>query len=696
MEREWQERVKRLEQEVAQLQAEVAKLKHGHEKQYVAPKTEEKPVIITKTKAVIKQPVEKAINETKAPEIVAKPTKSFEERITTILPKLFMVILVLGILWGLKLASEFGFLSDTVKVMMAYIVSIAIGIYAWRLEKKKEEVTAMVISLYGGSFIIGILATAAGSILYEIFALTVALAIALLYIAYGVAISYLKGSQALTTFVVFTSLLLPYLLEYMDFEKVFILIYIILIFGAIQLVILQHQQQIALYIAMIFSLLAIQIIWFTQYNQTLYFACSIIILLALFLNSWWQLFIRSERWKVIQEGALFSVSSFVLLLFNIFILNEPYQIGYLFIIFVLYVIMAFIAHKKSERHVFDIAATIALLLTFNMVMTFDFAQDYDRLAYVLSALAGMMLAIRLRASLMKITYSTILFMMAFALYATTDVRPFWYVENIAIIVLIVGLALAYIYAKRPKEELMRFERGLAKYYAMDVIAASIIFFVILYMAKLDFAYISTTSHIPYIVFSLTAIALLVVLIMDNRWLGIFAPALLIVCYFTQSLALLTSGTMDNTHSVLQLVTRSIFILTLIALLADIYKEGRIYQKWKRFIEKYIEIYINVGILLTLLHFINLASYLYAIDLLTWGIAIMMKTLILFAAASLTILLGRRRQWKKVTATGFILLLIAIFKLIFFDLATLNLLIRAILFMIIGAAGMLLSGRLGRK
>ncbi|WP_107838195.1 DUF2339 domain-containing protein [Metasolibacillus meyeri] len=711
MEREWQERIERLEQEVTQLQAEVARLKHNDGKAHVAINAEENPfksMMNTKVKAVIKPLTEEASIETSEPPIATKPPvekpiietreprKSFEERITAILPKLFMLILVLGILWGLKLASDFGFLSDIVKVLMAYVVSIAIGLYAWRLEKKKEAITAMVVSLYGGSFIIGILATAAGAILYEIFALMVALAIALLYIAYGIAISYFKGNQALTSFIAFTSLLLPYLLEYMNFEKVFILIYIIIIFGALQLVILQHQQQIALYIAMFFSLLAIQLIWFTQDNQTSYFAFSLIIVLALFLNSWWQLFKASEKWKVLQEGALFSISSFTLLLLNIVIFNKPYQIGYLFIVLALFTSLALIAYKKSERHVFDVAATIALLVTFNIVLTFDFAEGYDQLALVLAALAGIMLAIRLQAPLMKITYSVILFNLAFILYVTTTIRPFWHAENIAIIALIIGVIAAYIYGKVPKGEPTRFESWLAKYYVMDSISAAIILYIMLYLAKLDYAYISTAHHIPYVVFSLTALCMLVVLAMDNRWLGIFAPALLIVCYFTQSMALLTTGFMDNTHIALQLITRGIFIFVLISLLADLYKKGLIYQKWKKFIEKYIEVYIIVAMLITILHFMNVASYLYMIDIWAWGISVMMKTLLLFAAASIAILLGRKRQWKKVSAAGFILLLIAICKLIFFDLATLNLVIRAILFIVVGAAGMLLSGRLGRK
>ena len=57
------------------------------------------------------------------------------------------------------------------------------------METKKGGAQAITVSLYGGAFIIGILTTAAGAILYEVLPLYVALAIALLYIAYGIFIS---------------------------------------------------------------------------------------------------------------------------------------------------------------------------------------------------------------------------------------------------------------------------------------------------------------------------------------------------------------------------------------------------------------------------------------------------------------------------------------------------------------------------
>ena len=114
------------------------------------------------------------------------------------LPKVFMVILVMGVLWGLKLVSDYGYLSDGVKIILAYVLSVGLAVIAYVLERRKVGSIAITISLYGGAFIVGILTTAPSAILYEIIGLIPALGITSLYIGYGIAISYLKKNEALT------------------------------------------------------------------------------------------------------------------------------------------------------------------------------------------------------------------------------------------------------------------------------------------------------------------------------------------------------------------------------------------------------------------------------------------------------------------------------------------------------------------
>lgn len=220
---ELERRIAKLEEEMADLRQELSILK-GSQSTEKNNTLDARQSMIKQSEPIKPKPVlESKPIPTKVAEKEVQPQPSMEERVMWALPKVFMVILVMGVLWGLKLVSDYGYLSDGVKIILAYVLSLGLAVIAYVLERRKVGSSAITISLYGGAFIVGILTTAASAILYEIIGLIPALGITLLYIGYGIAISYLKKNEALTVFVAFTSLLLPYLLEYMDFSAVIIL-----------------------------------------------------------------------------------------------------------------------------------------------------------------------------------------------------------------------------------------------------------------------------------------------------------------------------------------------------------------------------------------------------------------------------------------------------------------------------------------
>ena len=184
MDRDLQRRVERLEEEVRHLRQELTVLKaRGDEKTDYLPEAKstvsqlkktlfDKPTPKQRTTEEDKFAFEQVIQTQTEP---TKPQRSLEETITWMLPKVFMVILVLGVLWGLKLISDYGYLSDHVKIVLAYALSIGLIVLPYILEKKQKSSQAIIISLYGGAFIIGILTTAAGAILYDVLHLNLSL-----------------------------------------------------------------------------------------------------------------------------------------------------------------------------------------------------------------------------------------------------------------------------------------------------------------------------------------------------------------------------------------------------------------------------------------------------------------------------------------------------------------------------------------
>ena len=192
MSTEMEQRIAKLEKEVVDLRQQVDALERHRQKEHGPKISTSKPFnldspIAPKPKPQLEPAIEKVVT----------PTRTLEESIMWALPKVFMVILVLGVLWGLKLVSDYGYLSNEVKIILAYVLSVALAVTAYVLENKNFGSQAITISLYGGTFIIGILTTAAGAILYDILGLYVALLIALMYIGYGIAISFLRKMRFL-------------------------------------------------------------------------------------------------------------------------------------------------------------------------------------------------------------------------------------------------------------------------------------------------------------------------------------------------------------------------------------------------------------------------------------------------------------------------------------------------------------------
>ena len=408
MDQQLERRVELLEEEVQRLRKELTTLKtaNGEKIQHVPVTTS---TVSQPTKISFDQPTPRpATNET--PSQPVKPQRSLEETITWILPKVFMVILVLGVLWGLKLISDYGYLSDHIKIVVAYALSVSLVVVPYLLEKKQKSSQAIIISLYGGAFIIGILTTAAGAILYDVLHLHVALIIALVYVIYGICISYYKANEILTIFVIFTSLLLPYLLEYMEFSELLIIQFVVILYSAIQFVVVKRRQQIALHITTSFTHLSALALWGLSENVDTYFAIGLLLISAIYLYSWWKLYNPESKWRAVHEGLLFSYHVFALITL-LWVTNDAEFNTLLFLLMlVIYSITALVAYKEHLQHVVDVAATVTFLAFIFMMMTFNLSDEMLILLFSFIAFSGVMLGMRLRATVMKITYSLAFFL----------------------------------------------------------------------------------------------------------------------------------------------------------------------------------------------------------------------------------------------------------------------------------------------
>lgn len=541
---------------------------------------------------------------------------------------------------------------------------------------------------------VGILTTAAGAIIYDVLGLYVALIIAVIYIAYGIWISYVKQNEVLTSFVAFTSLLLPYLLEYMDFSGLLIVGFVLVLMVVLQLVIVKHQQRIALYVTTFFAVLAIAVVETTDADRLL-FALSYVAILKIFLYSRWRLYDAASKWKTVYEGLLFSASAFILMLINFMVIDEKFAEGVLIVTLLLFAGAAWYVWKQGARNVFDVVATLALLTLMNVFLMMNLPDETERLLVALSAFAGLMVALKLRASFMKVTYTFVFMMTSLVIFTINDVEPFFTLENITLLLLIAMMVAAFMLAKRPKEELTKFEQLMSKVHAIELAPVFIMAFSLLYMYKIDLAYF-TDASLPYCTLIFIALAMALAITAPSQFAGKLLPVFLVVSFFFSMAILTLTYGYNATDEVFNIVTRLLYIAMVVAILVDLYMEGSIYTNWQKYLASKIESCLMIGTIVTVGLVMSLSECLSFAGFIGREVSVIMNTVSIFVAAGIALMLGTKREFRNLKLTGFGLLVFGIFKLIFFDLSSLDLLIRSVLFIVIGGVGLLLSNRLLRK
>lgn len=687
--REMLERIVALEQEVRSLRTEVHHLKKHVKFEQVAPIQKE----VTPTFVPPKQPIQQETPVFIEPE-VRKETeppeekRSLEEIFTRALPRIFMVILVLGVLWGLKLVSDYGFLSDRLKIIAGFALSIGLAVFAFMMEKKQKGSQVVALSLYGGSFIVGILTTAAGAILYDVLSLTIALLFALMYIVYGVFISYVKGNEALTVLVVFTSLLLPYLLEYMEFSASVIGIFIVLLFAVVQVVILKHTQKKALYIGMAFSILALAIVSTFHSERVVFFAIAIVTLYTIFLGSYLRINFSESK---IHASIGFSFTIVVLTLLNAILWQKEGMLLLLLIVLLAILSAAlYIVFMKKDRLLIDLFATLGSLTVLNIIAQLNISWELNVLLLVIFAFAGFALAIKHGIVFMKWVQGLAFSLLAFFVVVFYDVQPLLSIKHLALVLVIAMLVVLYYllrqYKRTPIEKKNRI------FTLEDVYPCLLYIVTLIYIWKLDWAYMPL-HFTTYLMYSAIAIGFVAVIVVNRTIIGRYLPILAAVVYGYAGLVLLSNVWVEERAFAIALLVRLLYIAILWAVVVDLWKKGKIYQNYEAVCARFTEQIIIGSMIISIVWFFTMTHFMNFHALINWSTAVIFNTVSIFIIACLSLFLASKRSYRDLKLVGIGLLFFGIVKMIFFDLSELDILIRSISFMVIGAIGLVISNKL---
>ncbi|MGG7219134.1 DUF2339 domain-containing protein [Bacillus sp. ATD] len=193
---ELNKRVGRLEQELESVKREIAYLAAGKKEQTVV-KTEEHPKINKETEVPQKTPAPR------------KENRTLENMAGNWLPKIFIFVFLLGMIWAFVAAAEKGWINAYMRVGAGLIVSIVLYVLGSRSHKKNASVLGS--SLLAGSNIVYIVSLFAGNMLYQIIPTPLTMILLAAGVAGGVYISRKYRSQTLIAIIVAGVYLYPFL-----------------------------------------------------------------------------------------------------------------------------------------------------------------------------------------------------------------------------------------------------------------------------------------------------------------------------------------------------------------------------------------------------------------------------------------------------------------------------------------------------
>ena len=236
------QRVSDLEGEVNTLKRQLAEMKTPSS--HVAEKVE-KVHLASIMERLPEQPVRDEVP------IQQKVRKEFdlEKALSNWLPRVFMFILLLGVLWGLKVGMDHGFITNPVRVGMGYTGTILLYFLGMRYYNGGKK--GFGLTLLGGFIGLGILTTFAAHLLYGYLNFTIAFVIGVAYIIAGLLLSRKTKSETLTIFSGIAGFLLPFLLEGEGATSIQFCAYILLLFLSLFYVSLSQKHKYTFYVTFV-------------------------------------------------------------------------------------------------------------------------------------------------------------------------------------------------------------------------------------------------------------------------------------------------------------------------------------------------------------------------------------------------------------------------------------------------------------
>ena len=621
-----------------------------------------------------------------------QPKKEFdlEKMLSKWLPKMFMFILLLGVLWGLKVVGDRGYLTNATRIVGGYAGTAILYYFGMRYFNRKNKVFGF--TLLGGFIALGILTTFAAHHLYGYFNFITAFMIGVAYIVAGLWLSEKTKSETLTIFSAIAGFLLPFLLEGEGVSSYQFCAYILLLFLSLFYVSLRQQHKYTFYITFLLFHLTLLVygVFIGMGENTVIVGTVLIqhlVLLFFYLTG------KISR-HVFTEALIYT--NFVFTLGWIKILEGSQEIWIYGLFALLYVLITGYFFMKKDELLSGVLSAVAIFAISAFILSFSFDKaNVTLLLLLINGTAGVWIGLRLNTLRTLITGSFVYVLSAYTVFLFTDILSFLSLEHGIWLVFLYSIVLIYytIYEYTPP-----FLKGKMKDIDISLIIGQVI--VLVYVIRLTHLVLQNTAfnHNTFThIYGLVLIVVLASMYLIHKWhRGLYVAHAVVTQFLILGLVMMVTGLYNfgDKSLLFNLGVETFYMLILATIFIGIMKD--------RFYIQLNGLKNNLPMLaigLQIVFFLYLNKWTISIALfyeVELEYFLLVHTFILFAFSFASISIGRKLTWKPVKYFGAVLILICILKLFLVDLGTISILIRAILFMIIGVVGLLYSRTLFKE
>ncbi|ASB62567.1 membrane protein [Bacillus sp. A053] len=370
---ELNKKVGRLEQELESVKREIAYLAAGKKEQAVV-KTEEHPKINKETEVPQKTPAPR------------KENRTLENMAGNWLPKIFIFVFLLGMIWAFVAAAEKGWINAYMRVGAGLIVSIVLYVLGSRSHKKNASVLGS--SLLAGSNIVYIVSLFAGNMLYQIIPTPLTMILLAAGVAGGVYISRKYRSQTLIAIIVAGVYLYPFLFGGKQGNEYIFYVYESLVFAGLIYETVKQKYSVAWNIANYAFILAIfAFLSFTDAQVTGWTLAVFILQQAITILS--ALRSNSQFKKAVYLTAV-TIGAFVVFITGVvlYMKNDTALYAFYTAAFVFYLLLSL--WKSKEFAEIKLTFFLISMIYFNVLAADGLAENVS-LLYIIFTLQGIMM-----------------------------------------------------------------------------------------------------------------------------------------------------------------------------------------------------------------------------------------------------------------------------------------------------------------